>query len=158
MIGVTAPRARSPNWPLDSRQRPLRPNSSHTAMGSRSDAFEFAAETPFGDPAGIVCGRWRTALKRRYRQLSRAAVVVHPHHFGRAPRKIRHERRATRRGQGLTARALRYVMQRVGETGLGERLRTVKSHEDLSLDETSVARFRGELLNLSIGRGDSTLL
>jgi hypothetical protein len=84
-----------------------------------------------------------TALKRRYRQLSRDAVVVQPHHLGNQP-KIDS---GSRRGRAYR-RALDKVMQMAQEVRPGERQRPKKPTEDLLIGRDPSIDCDGELLEL----------
>ena len=106
------------------------------------DAFEFLPETPSATQRALL-REVATALKRRYRQLSRTAVVVHPHHFGEPPRIDSGSRRVR-----AYRRALDTVMQMAQELRLGERLRPQKPTEDLLIGRDPSIDFEGELLEL----------
>ena len=113
-----------------------------TGDGLAVDAFEFLPETALATQR-VLLREVATALKRRYRQLSRAAVVVHPHHLGEPPKSDSGSRRVR-----AYRRALDTVMQMAQELRLGERLRPKKPTEDLLIGRDRSIDFDGELLEL----------
>ena len=118
-----------------------------TGDGLAVDAFEFLPETALATQR-VLLREVATALKRRYRQLRRAAVVVHPHHFGEPPKIHSGSRRVS-----AYRRALDTVMQMAQELRLGERLQPKKPTEDLLIGRDLSIDFGGELLELVLRTG-----
>lgn len=107
------------------------------------DAFEFLPE--IGPEAQQASLRdVATALKRRFRRLSRAALVVHPHHFGEPPKIDSGSRRV-----GVYRRALESVLQMAWQLHLGERLRPTTPMDDLLIGRGRSIDLDGELFELA---------
>lgn len=111
------------------------------------DAFEFLPDLAL-ETRRSALRQVAIALKRRFRPLGHAVVVVHPHHLAEPPKIDSGSRRVK-----AYRRALEANLEMARELRLGERLRPKTPTEDLLIGRERSIDLNGELLQLALRSG-----